>query len=75
MLNVKKKKKKKPKIQDFKFHNSFNKFGRDCSWECTPILGSESGANFQNICRLKPLLLYSPLLTNIKAKVQILDHP
>ena len=32
-----------PKVQNFKFHNAFNNFGRDTFQEYTWILGSKSG--------------------------------
>ncbi len=39
-------KQKLPKIQNFKFHYSFNNFGRDHPQKYTWILGSKSGMFF-----------------------------
>ncbi len=47
------------KIQNLKFHNSLNKFGRDHHKEYAWIFGSESVTYFQRICRLI-FLLYGP---------------
>ncbi len=58
-----------PKIQNFKFHYSFNNFVRDPPQEYTIILWSKSGVSFQRRCRLKLLPLYGPILTKMKKKM------
>ncbi len=62
MLNVPKKNKKKkmPKIQNWKFHISLSNFGRPSPRVCM-IFGSEPGAYFQRRCRLKFLLPYGSI--------------
>ena len=59
-----------PKIQNFKFHYAFNKFGRDPPQEYTYIFGRKSGGSFQRTCRWKLLLPYDPMLTKQKKKCQ-----
>ncbi len=66
MLKGQKRKKKKLKILNFKFHNSFNNVGKDPPQEYAWILGSKPGGYFQMRCRLKLLLPYGPLLTETK---------
>ena len=51
-------KRKMPKIQNQKFHNSLYKFGRDLSQKDAGIWGSESVMCFQRRCRLK---VFSPI--------------
>ena len=70
MLNGQKKEQNYlPKIQNFKFHYSFNNFVRDPPQEYTIILWSKSGVSFQRRCRLKLLPLYGPILTKMKKKM------
>ena len=57
---------KMTKIQNLKFHNSLNSFGRDPPQEYAWFLARESGAYFQRRCCLKFLLLYGPMLTKTK---------
>ncbi len=66
----KKEQKKIAKIQNLKFHNSFNNFGRDPPQEYTCILESKSGVFFQRRCALKLLLSYvnSPRWTKTNEK-------
>ncbi len=66
----KKKKKKTQKLQNFKFRNSSNNFGRDPLQGYTWIFGSKSGAYFQRWCRLKLSLPCSPMLMKTKKKWQ-----
>ena len=61
----KKEQKKMPKIQSFKFHYSFNNFGRDLPQEYPWILESKFGVFFQRRCRLKRLLPYGPMLAKM----------
>ncbi len=71
MLHGQKKNKKKlPKIQNFKFHYSFNNFVRDPPKGYTWILGTKSGVLFQRRCRLKLLPPYCPMLTETKTNWQ-----
>ena len=58
------------KIQNLKFHYSFNKFVRDPPQEYAWILGSKSGVLFQMRCHLKRLPPYGPMLTKTKKKWQ-----
>ncbi len=59
------------KSQNIKIHNSFNKFGRDPSWEYTWIWGSKSGVTvyFRRRC---PLRLFISIWSHvdIMAKIQ-----
>ncbi len=56
------------KIQNFKFHNSLNNFGRDPPQEYAWFFGSASGAYFQRKCHLKFFVPYGPILTKTKKK-------
>ncbi len=68
LYGQKKEPKNLPKIQNLKFHYSFNKFIRDPPQEYTWILASKSGVLFQRRCRLKFFLPYGPMLTKTKKK-------
>ncbi len=64
----KKDKNKFPKIQNLKFHNSLNNFGRDppykYAWFCN--WGNESDVYFQRRCRLNFFLPYGPIFMKTK---------
>ncbi len=60
--------KKFQRIQNVKFQNSLNNFGRDPPQEYTWDLGSTPGVYFQGRYRLKPLLPYSLTLTKTKKR-------
>ena len=61
MLNVPPPK-KKPKIQNLKFHNSLYNFGRDPSWEYAWFFWSKSVLHFQTRCRLR---VFSPIWSHV----------
>ncbi len=69
------KNKKRPRIQNFQFDNSFNNFGRDPPEEYARFGEADLVCSFRTECRLKRLPTYGSMLTKTEkmAKIQNLE--